>query len=98
MKLVEESDIPELTNEQIEELCSAAENAARKYILTKVRSKMVEELDISIEAEGSKPLKLSVEVDLTLSPQMSASLAEIFSAQAAKEALKASDNYLRKLR
>jgi hypothetical protein len=96
--LVEEFDIPELTNGQIEELCSAAENAARRYILTKVRPKMVEKLDISIEAEGTRPLKLSVEVDLTLSSQMSGSLADVLSAQAVKEALKASDNYLRKIK
>jgi hypothetical protein len=95
---VEEFDIPELTNEQIEELCSTAENAARKYILSKVRSNMVEKLDISAEADGAKPLKFTVEVDLTLSPEMSASFVQSLSEAAAKEALKASDNYLRKLK
>jgi len=95
---VEELSIPELTSEQIEELCSAVEEAARRHILSKVSSKMVEKLDISVEAEGAKPINLSIEVNLTLSPQMNSSDQTVLSAEAAKEALKASDLYLRKLK
>ena len=95
---MEELSIPELTSEQIEELCSAAEEAARRHILSKVSSKMVEKLDISVEAEGAKPINLSIEVNLTLSPQMNSSDQTVLSAEAAKEALKASDLYLRKLK
>jgi len=95
---VEEFSIPELTIKQTEELCSVAENAARKYILSKVQSTMVEKLDISVEAEGAKPVNLSVEIDLVLSPQMTAFDAKALTAEAVKEALKASDNYLRKLK
>ena len=67
--LAVELGIPELTTEQIETLCSTAENAARKYVLSKVRSKMVEKLDISVEAIGSKPVNVTVEIDLYLTPQ-----------------------------
>jgi hypothetical protein len=95
---VEELSIPELTTEQIEELCSAAEKAARQHILSRVSSKMIEKLDISVEAEGAKPINLRIEINLALSRQISASDPEILSAEAAKEALKASDNYLRKLK
>ena len=95
---MEELSIPELTTEQIEELCSAAEKAARRHILSKVSSKMVEKLDISVEAEGAKPINLSIEVNLALSPQINSSDQAVLSAEAAKEALKASDLYLRKLK
>ena len=67
---VEKHGIPELTTEQIEDLCSNAEEVARKYILAKVPLKFVEKLDISVEAEGDKPLNLTVDVDLLLSKQV----------------------------
>ena len=63
-----ELGIPELTTEQIETLCSTAENAARKYVLSKVSSKMVDRLDISVEAVGSKPVNVTVEIELVLTP------------------------------
>ncbi len=59
---------------------------------------MIEKLDISVEAEGAKPINLRIEINLALSRQISAFDPEILSAEAAKEALKASDNYLRKLK
>jgi len=52
---VEELGLPELTAEQTEALCLTAENAARKYIFTKVSPKMVAHLDVSVEADGAKP-------------------------------------------
>ena len=61
-----ELGFPELTTEQIETLCQTAENAARKAVLSKVSSKMVDRLDISVEAEGSKPVNVTVEVELIL--------------------------------
>ena len=66
---MDELGIPELSTEQIETLCATAEDAARKLVLAKVSSKMIDKLDISVEAEGSKPLKVSVEVDLQLTPE-----------------------------
>jgi hypothetical protein len=62
--------IPELTIEQIESLCLIAEKAAREHILSKIPSKKIETLDISAEAEGSKPVALKVDVAVTLSPSM----------------------------
>jgi DNA-binding protein YbaB len=94
---VNELGIPELTTEQIEALCSNAENAARKYILTKVPRKIVKKLDISVEAEGAKPLNLTVDVDLELKQQEKDILKELVD-EAVKEALKASDEYLRNLK
>jgi hypothetical protein len=94
--LVVELGIPELTTEQIEILCSTAENAARKYVLSKVSSKMVDRLDISVEAVGSKPVNVTVEIDLALSPQAESIDAQTLVKEAVNEAHIASEKYLRK--
>lgn len=91
-----ELGIPELTTEQIETLCSTAENAARKYVLSKVSSKMVDRLDISVEAVGSKPVNVTVEIDLALSPQAKGIDAQTLVKEAINEAHIASEKYLRK--
>ena len=93
-----ELGIPELTTKQIETLCSTAENAARKYILSKVSSKMVDRLDISIEATGTKPVNVTVEVDLVLTPQAKEFDPEELVKEATNEAHIASENYLRKIK
>lgn len=94
---MEELGIPDLTTEQIEMLCATAENAARKHILSKVSSKMVEKLNISVEAEGTKPVNVTVEIDLELSPKMKDFDADKLVNEAVEEAHKTSENYLRKL-
>jgi hypothetical protein len=94
---VEELGIPDLTTEQIEMLCATAENAARKHILSKVPSKMVEKLNISVEADGTKPVNVTVEIDLELSPKMKDFDADKLVNEAVEEAHKTSENYLRKL-
>jgi len=98
VKRVNELGIPELTTEQIEAVCSNAENAARKYILSKVPLKKVEKLNISVEAEGTKPLNLTVDVDFALAQQEKDVDLKKLVDEAVKEALKASENYLRNLK
>jgi hypothetical protein len=49
------------TDEEIESICAAAEEAARKFILSKISLKKLEDLDLSIEAVGDKPLSVTVE-------------------------------------
>ena len=98
MKRVEELGIPDLTTEQIETLCSTAEDAARKHILSKMSLKMVEKLNISVEVEGTKPVNVTVEVDLALSPKMKDFDANALANDAVKTALEASEIYLRKLK
>ena len=95
---MEKLGIPDLTTEQIETLCQTAENAARKHVLSKLSSKMVEKLNISVEAEGTKPVNITVEIDLELSPKMKNFDAGTLVNEAIKEAFKASENYLRKLK
>ena len=90
--------LPELTSEQIENLCSTVENAAREHIFSKVSSKMVEKLNISVEAEGEKPLDITVAVEAALSPQAKDVALTKLVDDAAKEALKAGEDYLRTLK
>ncbi len=90
--------LPELTEEQIEEACAAAEDAARKYIFSKVTAKIVENLDITVEAEGLKPLDFAVEVDLMLLPETKGVNEKALADEAVKEAFKAIEVYLRKLK
>ena len=59
---------------------------------------MVEKLNISVEAEGTKPVNVMVEIDLALSPKMKDFNADNLVKEAVKEALEASENYLRKLK
>lgn len=93
-----ELGLPELTTEQIETLCQTAEDAARKAVLSKVSSKMIDTLDISIEAEGSKPVNVTVEIELLLTEEAKGVDAETVVKEATAEAHKASENYLRKLK
>jgi hypothetical protein len=98
VKLVVELGFPELTTEQIETLCSTAENAARKYILSKVSNKDIDRLDISVEADGSKPVNVTVEIDLILASQTKNVDAEALVKEAVNEAHEATENFLRKIK
>jgi hypothetical protein len=95
---VVELGFPELTTEQIETLCQTAEDAARKVVLGKVSSKMVDRLDISVEADGSKPVNVTVEVDLALTAEAEGVDAEALVKEATNQAHKAAENYLRKIK
>jgi hypothetical protein len=92
-----ELGIPELTDEQFEEVTQTAENAARKFIFSRVNQKTVEKLDISVEAEGAKPVNIIVEVDLGLSQELKDVNAKALAEDAINEAFKAIEDYLRKL-
>ncbi|MEM1565806.1 MAG: DUF3194 domain-containing protein [Candidatus Bathyarchaeia archaeon] len=97
---MEEFGLPELTPEQIEELCLAAEEAAREYVLSKVSPKRVETLNISVdvETEEGKPLTLTVEVELTLSPLIQDFETQKLAEEAVKEAFATAEKYLRELK
>jgi len=98
VKLVVELGFPELTTEQIENLCSTAENAARKYVLSKVSNKDIDRLDVSVEADGSKPVNVTVEIDLILGSQTKNVDADVLVKEAVNEAHKATENFLRKIK
>lgn len=89
--------MPELTSEQIEQLCLVAEKAARHRVLSEVPSRKVETLDISAEEEGTKPMTLKVDVALTLSPSTKNFNAQKLVDEAVKEAFSSAEKHLRHL-
>ncbi|RLI22703.1 hypothetical protein DRO54_00555 [Candidatus Bathyarchaeota archaeon] len=91
------SEIPELTDEQIEEICEIAEEAAREYILSKIPLKKISDFDITVEVEGLKPLNVSVEVSLELPPLMQKYNVEKLTKEAVKKAFEAVDRHLKGL-
>jgi len=95
---LEDIGLPELTPEQVEELCSRAEEAAREYVLSKVPPKRVETLNISVETDGEKPLTLTVDVELVLSPLMQEYDVQKLVDEAVKEAFRSAEKYLRELK
>ncbi len=82
----------------MEELCSVAEEAARKYVLLKLPSKRIKMLNVSAEAEGTKPLTLTVDVDITLTKLMKDYNAQNLVSEAVEEAFRAAEEYLRELK
>jgi len=93
-----EIGIPELKSEQLEELCSIVEKTARQYVLSKVSPKRIEALNISVETEGTKPVRLTVDVDVSLSPLMKKFNVQKLVDEAVKEAFTSAENYLRELK
>jgi Protein of unknown function (DUF3194) len=96
--LVGELGFPELTTEQIELLCSTAENAARKHVLSKVPQKDIDRLDISVEADGAKPVNVTVEINLALASKTEDVDADSLVKEAVDVAHKAIENFLRNIK
>ena len=95
---MEEIGLPELTPEQLETLCRIAEETARKQILSRVPAKRAETLNITAETTAEKPLTLSIEVELTLSPLMRDFDAQALADEAVKQAFTKAEKYLRELK
>ena len=94
---MEKIGVPELTPEQMEELCGIAEKAAREHVLSKVSSQKISTLDITIDTEGVKPVTVNVEVGITLSPLMRKFDVERLVNEAKEEAFASIERYLRAL-
>jgi hypothetical protein len=54
------------TEEEVEQICDAAQEAARKHLLSKISVKRISDLDVTIEAVGDKPLLVSIDVAIEL--------------------------------
>jgi len=93
---LEEIGLPTLSPEQKENICILAEKAARDYITSKVPSRRISALDITVEVEGEKPLTVSVDIEISLSPLMKNYNAEQLANEATKKAQEAAEAYLRK--
>lgn len=94
---MEEIGFPELTEDQMQTLSEMAEEAARNYILSSVPQKQISLLNIVIEAVGSKPVTIAIDVDLRLSQSVKNVKTEDVVHQAAGKALEAVERCLRDL-
>ncbi|MDH5783018.1 MAG: DUF3194 domain-containing protein [Candidatus Bathyarchaeota archaeon] len=94
---MEEIGISELTSDQLETLCAIAEKAARDHVLSKVPSRKVSVLNITVDTEGLKPVTVNVEVEITLSPLMKNYDVKKLANEATKQAFNAVEAYLREL-
>lgn len=94
---MEQLGLPEFTSEQIEELCNTAEEAARKYVLSKIPSKKVEVLNVSAEAEGTRPIQLTVDVELALTGSSIDEDAQRLTDEAVRDAFSSAEKYLKGL-
>jgi len=74
------------------------EKTARQYVISKVSPKRIEALNISVETEGTKPVRLTVDVDVSLSPLMKKFDVQKLVDEAIKEAFTSAENYLRELK
>ena len=92
-----ETGIPELTLEQVQELCERAEQAARAFVLHEVSTGRIATLDVSVDAEGTKPLNVNVDVTVVLSPLMKDFDVEELAQEATKCAFAIIEEYLREL-
>jgi hypothetical protein len=95
---LEEIGIPELTLEQVEELCEGAEQAAREHILSQIPASRIATLDVTIEIEGTKPLTVNVDVTVVLSPLMKDFDVEALTKEATEKAFAHTEEYLRELK
>ena len=94
---MEELGLPELTPDQREELCAVAERAARNHVLSKVPSSRVSVLNITVDAEGTKPVTVNVEVEVTLLPLMKDYDVEKLTKEATQKAFASIEAFLREL-
>ena len=88
----------ELTIEQIEDLCETGEQAARSYVLSKVANSRIAVLDVSVDAEGTKPVTFTVDVNVVLSPLMKDFNVEALAKEATKRAFAHIEERLRELK
>ena len=95
---MEELGIPELTSEQTETVCTIAEEATRQHVLSKVGAKNVEKLNVVAEAEGIKPVRLTIDADVTLSESAEKCDVQQLVKEAVKAGFAAAEQYLRELR
>jgi len=88
---------PSLSYEQLERLCEIAEEAARSYISSKIPSRGISDLSISVNSVDSETLNLEVDVEITLSPLFRNIDVKRLAEEAVEAAFKAAENYMREI-
>jgi len=91
---LEEIGIPQLTPKQLEKLCEVGEKAAREHVLSKISSRKISALNITVDTEGTKPVTVNVDVEISLSPLLKGYDAEKLAREATEKAFKSIKEYL----
>jgi len=95
---LDEIGFPELTIEQVAQICEKAEQAARRYVLSKVSTGKIVDLDVSVDSQGTKPITVDVDVNIILSPLMKDFDVEALTKQATQRAFESIEEDLRELK
>lgn len=90
--------ISDLSYEEIEKICEVAEEAARKYIMSKVPSEYVSDLSISIDVESLETLNVDIDIEIELSPIYRKANVEEIAKGSVKAAFDAIERYLENIR
>ncbi len=93
-----EIGIPELELEQLEYLSEGAEKIAREYLLSKIKQNKIIDLEITVNAEGIKPVTFKIDVNLVLSPLMKDFNVEKLVKESTKRSFEYIEEYLRELK
>jgi hypothetical protein len=94
---LEENGIPTLTLRQVEEICEKAEETAKKHVLSQIPISRITTLDVIVDAEGTKPLTVNVDVTIVLSPLMKDFDVKALTKEATKRAFAQIEEDLREL-
>jgi len=86
-----------LSYEELERLCEIAEEAARRYVTSKIPEHGISDLSISINSIDSEALNLEVDVEITLSPLYRKVDVKKLAEEAVYAAFKAAEDYLREV-
>jgi len=96
-KFLKKIGIPSLNSTQVEELCELAEKTARKYVLSKIPSRKISDLNVTVEILGRKPITVDVDAEIILSPLMKNYDVAKLAKEATQEAFVSIEKYLREL-
>jgi hypothetical protein len=94
---LEEVRRPSLSYDQLERLCEIAEEAARRYVSSRIPSRGISDLSVSVNSVDSENLTLEIDVEVTLSPLFSKVDVKKLAEKAVEAAFKAVEDYLREL-
>ncbi|MBS7648672.1 MAG: DUF3194 domain-containing protein [Candidatus Bathyarchaeia archaeon] len=93
-----ERPLSSLSYEELMKICEIAEEAARKYITSKVPKEHISDLSISIELESEETLSINVDVEVRLSSLYKDINVKEIAESSVKAAFDAVEKHLNKIR
>ena len=97
MNSLEEVRKTSLSYEQLERLCEIAEEAARRYVTSRIPDRGISDLSISVNSTDSETLNLEIDVEIILSPLFKKVDVKKLTEEAINAAFKAAEEYLREI-